>query len=173
MKSLQTLGLTLLLVTSAAQAQPELFIDRIITVEPSPGKTADVSVSVSADGKVSMTGIAPGTQPHSFSISIPRTAIPDLEAVLKKSVEWQGIATKNNVMPFEKTIGTIGTETVRFTYYRDDNQTRGDTRTQLSPYNLHPDDAPVILKVLPQIPALEKELNAKIARAKKEYDLFK
>jgi hypothetical protein len=166
MKLLLSFALSFVLLTSA---QAQLAVSRVLTVQdyPQKGQNFDVTADISSDAQVRLMGppVSPGS-PSSLDIHFSLSDIPQLENLLKKSLEWKRIALQNKVQPFSKEIGRIGYTTIMFQYYDTQSSIR------LLNLNINVEQAPIVLKILSGLPPLEKELEEKVALAKKENALF-
>jgi len=160
----------MVLLTSTAWCDP-VYVKRTLTEEnvPREGKTYVLDILLRIDGMIEL-GWAVANQRPSASRNIfilSASHIPEMESLLKKSVEWLKIAREKDVLSFDKTIGQFDNQPLIFYYNANEKS------AYLGAFNINADLAPAVLKMLEQYPDAKKELNEKLAQSAKESELFK
>jgi len=92
------------------------------------------------------------------------------QAILEKMLKWQDIAVQNKVEPFEKPIGVHDNRPVIFVYTGPENPALIRQRT--SNFLISANEAPTYLRLLTLYPETRTALDQKLAKAKKENELF-
>lgn len=165
-----TLGISTL-VAQPTSVEPRSATHTMLAAYPTAADSSEGSLRIDEEGSVVLNIIVkPGSGYSSKQAIFKEADLAAFQAILEKMLKWQDIALQNKVEPFEKPIGVHDNRPVIFVYTGPENPALIRQRT--SNFLISANEAPTYLKLLTLYPGTRTALDQKLAKAKKESELF-